>query len=150
MVRGKPISNELRNLIIKKHLNGDSSYKIAKYIEKPRSSVQSIIALFIKTNSVGLKNKIGRASNLTPARKRALKSVIINNRRCKINEVAVEFEIKTGHQISASTCNRWMKSIGYGHYRVSLNFQLRNSIILICDVHCFYRPRRSLYLHQIK
>lgn len=129
MVRGITISCEVRKLIIQKHLNGDSSYKIAKFLERPRSSVQNVITLFKKTNSVIPKKKLGRVSKLTPAKQRALKYVITKHRRTKIGELACKLEATTGCKISPATSNRWLKSIGYGHYKVII--VIKNKVLFI-------------------
>lgn len=120
MVRGTPIAKNIRELIIEIHLKGESLRAIEKVLKTPRTTEQGVLKSFKKMNSIIIKKKRGRKTNLTPAKERALKSVITKNRRANIGEIACEFKTKTGFKISSATCNRWLKNIGYGHYKVML------------------------------
>ena len=116
MARGVALSQDLRNLIIKAFKEGKSSYQIAKNLFIARSSVQNIISLFKKTGDVKLKRKTGRPSIAKPADYRALKRIIVKNRRETAAAITVEWRNHLKKDISVDTCKRSMKKIGYKFY----------------------------------
>jgi len=77
MARGKPVSVELRKLIINWHDAGKSYGQIAKEIYLPRPTVVNIIKHFKKIGSVdSLVNKRGRKSQLTTRDYRVLNKIV--------------------------------------------------------------------------
>lgn len=120
MVRGKRLSDLVRSAIVKSYLKGESITSIGKGLDIPRTTISAIIAAFKKNGSTEQKPKAGRKCNLTVRKAVALKTTIIKNRKETVQNVSLEFEKNTGSKISKATCGRWMRKIGFKHYKVKL------------------------------
>lgn len=66
MVRGKPISEEIHQLIVNKATNGKSLQEIGKELGLCKSSIQGVIEFYRKNNSVVSNiKKRGKISSIT-------------------------------------------------------------------------------------
>lgn len=122
MARGKPLSSDLRNLIISAHKNGKSCREISKNMSIPRATVQDIVNLFKNTNNIAVREKTGRPTILNDTNKRALTRIIKENRRSTAAEITVKLRTAIKKNISVSTCSRAMKKSGYRFYKVYLTY----------------------------
>lgn len=117
MVRGKPLSEDLRIAIVNANKNGKSCRKIAHEFCLPSSTVQDIVKNFKTTKSVKIGLKTGRPP-LTSARDlRTLKKIVKSNRRVNISEVTANFREMAKNTVSVSTCSRALKKIGIKSYK---------------------------------
>lgn len=122
MPRGKPVCEEIRSLIIKSHMDGKSGRKISEEVKIPRTTVQDIIKLFKNTGKIGLGKKTGRNCSFSAQDLRALKKIVLKNRRATAAEITLEWNLMCKSTVSVSTCTRAVKKLGYKFYKVS--FQL--------------------------
>lgn len=118
MTRGKPISSEIRKIIINSWNKGKNDYKIAKDLFLSRASVQNIINQFKKTQSIVIKKSTGRPSTFSERDYRCLEKLLKSNRRDSCVEIAEKWRKKCNRTISAATVTRSIKKIGYGFYKV--------------------------------
>lgn len=116
MGRGKPLSEDVRKIIISSCKSGKSAYKIAEDLHLARSTVQSIIQHYKKTGKISSLKKTGRPRITTPAENRVLKKIIKKNRRARAGELTVKWREMIKKDVSVDTCKRVMKRMGYGFY----------------------------------
>lgn len=108
-------SNDLRTLVVKHYLNGDSQREIAKKVLLSRSTVQSIIKKFKKTKCIGNLFGRGRKRKTTSTTDRLIQRKLKLDRRKSARTVASELEKDLGLLISESTVKRRAHEIGlYG------------------------------------
>lgn len=119
MVRGKALSNDMRNSIVAAHRNGVSGHNIAKNLSIPQGTVRNIITLFKNNGNIQTKARTGRRSKITERDKRALRSIIKQDRRAGSKEIAVKWSQAIDRRVSKDTCLRSLKKMGYGFYKVS-------------------------------
>lgn len=97
MARGKPICEEIRNLIINYHKSGESFGKIAETLQLNKSSVFSIVKYWKRNGSIDCKiDKKGRKSKITNRDKRALAAIVKADRRQSLRNAAAEWSKKLG------------------------------------------------------
>lgn len=70
MGRGKPISQDVREIIISSSKSGKSVHKIAQDLHLPRFTIHSIIQHYKKTGRISSLKKTGRPRITTPAENR--------------------------------------------------------------------------------
>ena len=119
MVRGKALSNDIRNSIVAAHKNGVSGHKIAKNLNIPQGTVRNIITLFKQNGNIQTKVKTGRRCKISERDERALRAIIKQDRRAASKEIAVKWSHAIGRRVSKDTCLRKIKKLGYGFYKVS-------------------------------
>lgn len=120
MVRGRPISADMRKLIVKLSQEGKSGHNIAAIIGISRSSVRNIINLFKKTRAVIGKPRPGRNKSVSGADLKVLGRIIKRNRRLRVSENLTEWRKSIKNNVSRSTCLRYIKSLGYSFYKVNI------------------------------
>lgn len=111
MARGKALSANLGQSIIKTHKNGISARKISISHSVPRSTVQDIINLFKKTGGIIESKKTGRTSKISKGDTRALKRIIKANRRSNARELTVLWRQMIKKIIFLSTTKRTVRTI---------------------------------------
>lgn len=116
MARGKPVSQEVRKIIISYSNNGKSTYQISKDLSLPRSTIQTIIEHHRKYGIVTCLKKSGRPRITTKAENRILKKIIKENRRARAGELTVLWRDAIKKDVSVDTCKRVMRRMGYGFY----------------------------------
>lgn len=116
MGRGKPITEEVRKIIIANSESGKSTYQIAKNLLLPRSTIQSIIQHYKKNATVSCLKRIGRPRLTSEAENRVLKKIIKKNRRARAGELTVQWRDMIQKDVSVDTCKRVLKRMGYGFY----------------------------------
>lgn len=116
MARGKPVTEDVRKLIITSNKNGKSAYQIAKDLSLPRSTIQTIIEHHRKHGTVSCLKKTGRSRITSKAENRILRRIIKKNRRARAGELTVLWRDAIKKNISVDTCKRVMKRMGYGFY----------------------------------
>lgn len=119
MVRGKPLSYDLRNSIVAAHTNGLSGHTIARNFSIPQGTVRNIILQFNNTGNIDTKVRTGRISKITNRDKRALRILIKQDRRASSRELGLKWADAIGRPVSKDTCLRSMKKMGYGFYKVN-------------------------------
>lgn len=119
MVRGKALSNDMRNSIVAAHKNGISGHNIAKNLSISQGTVRNIITLFKNNGNIQTKKRAGRRSKITERDERALRTIIKADRRAGSREIAVKWSNAIGRRVSKDTCLRTLKKMGYGFYKVS-------------------------------
>lgn len=119
MVRGKALSEDLRKSIIDAHDKGKSYKKIAVDFNLAKSTVQYIVNTFKETKSLKIKSKTGGPRKTTSADDRQLRRIIRKNPHATTVEIKGEWEKVTQCEVSTMTCNRRIKELGYGFYKVS-------------------------------
>lgn len=124
MVRGKPMSEDLRKSIVSAHVDGVSGRQIAKNLKISRSTVRNIISLFKREGSIKTKVKCGRTSKISQRNYRVLRKLIQQDRRVSSRELAVKWGETIGKQISKDTCLRHVKKLGYSFYKVSFTSKI--------------------------
>ena len=122
MPRGKPVCEEIRSLIIKFHKDGKSGRKISEELKIPRTTVQDIIKLLKIKGKIEQGKKTGRKVSFSAQDLRALKKIILKNRRASAAEITLDWNLMCISTVSVSTCSRAVKKLGYNFYKVS--FQL--------------------------
>lgn len=118
MVRGKPLSEDLRKSIICAHNDGISGCNIAKNLRISRYTVRNIIRLFKKEGNVTRKVRTGRISKITKRDRRVLRNLIRQDRRVSSRELASKWGNAIQMRVSKDTCLRHLKTMGYGFYKV--------------------------------
>lgn len=124
MPRGKPISNEIRKIIIEHHKSGDSLQEIADKVKVSRYSVHNIVKLYKQTNSICPKKKTGRNSTVTTSDIVSLKRILVTNRRGTVTEIAKLWSETCKRSISVGLTHKTMKKIGFGYYKVRKLFPI--------------------------
>lgn len=112
MARGKCLSEDMRNAIIKEYKKNISAYDIAKILEISRSSVRNILNLFKKTGNVNPLSKTGRPPIATDRDRRSLRKILKNDRRATTANITLEWKNAIKKQVSRDTCIREMKKMG--------------------------------------
>lgn len=131
MVRGKPMSEDLRKSIVSAHVDGVSGRQIAKNLKISRSTVRNIISLFKREGNIKTKVKCGRTSKISKRDYRVLQRLIKQDRRISSRELAVKWGDTIGRQISKDTCLRHVKKLGYNFYKVSFTNTIPVALYLV-------------------
>ena len=127
MVRGKSVSNDLREKIIKEYKNSKSYGLIAKQFKMAKSSIQYIIKNYKETKQIGRKASVGGKKSTSGADDRCLRKIILNNRRATTSEIRNIWAESIKKPISTSTCLRRINSMGYSFYKVKYNIWIINT-----------------------
>lgn len=128
MARGKPLSIDIRKLIIDYNKKGESKHKIAKILSISRSTVRSVIKNFETTKDLLPRVKCGRKSKFSPADMRYLERIITKNRRASSIEIASELSQSAKKTVSSRHCQRLIKRLNYGFYTVGVNTHVDHSM----------------------
>lgn len=119
MVRGSPLSLDLRKAIINLSDSGQSGCQIAKSLSISRYTIRNIIKNKKQTGNVDPKPRSGSKPKATKTDLRALRKIAKANRRNNCGELALLWSETAGKTFSLSTTNRSLKKIGFGFYKVS-------------------------------
>ena len=109
----KEHSTDLRSLVIKHFLNGDSYAVIAKKALIPRPSVQYIVQKYKKTKCIVNLSRGGRKRKTTAAVDRIIQRKIKVDRRKSATSVKSEIEKELGVSIHANTVRNRLHEIGF-------------------------------------
>lgn len=141
MSRGKAVSEEIRKVIIHLHSKGKSAAQIADIVNLSRYTVRNIIKLYKTTGSVAQKQRNGSRPHYSDTNLRALRRIIMKNRRANYGELRVLWNQATDKCFSRATCHRAARKLGFKTYKVSSNCFRFVSVFnfTIC------RQRKSLY-----
>nr|CAA82360.1 putative transposase [Drosophila hydei]prf//2013359A transposase [Drosophila hydei] len=117
MVRGKPISKEIRVLIRDYFKSGKTLTEISKQLNLPKSSVHGVIQIFKKNGNIenNIANR-GRTSAITPRDKRQLAKIVKADRRQSLRNLASKWSQQLA-KLSSESGRDKLKSIGYGFYK---------------------------------
>lgn len=111
----KEYSNDLRELVIKHFLNGDSEREIAKKVLIPRTSVHYIISKYKATKCIANMSGRGRKRKTTARVDRVLQRKIKADRRISASTIKAELQSEFNVTISETTIKRRAHEIGlYG------------------------------------
>ena len=109
-------SNDIRALVIKHRLAGDSIATVARKAGIAKASAQKIINRFKETGSTDNRPRTGRKRKTTTRDDRLLRRKIISNRKKSAQSVASELNEESSLSISAETVRRRMHESGFkGH-----------------------------------
>ena len=123
----KEYSSDLRQLVIKHFLNGDSEREIAKKVLIPRHSLHYIIAKYKSKKYIGNLMGRGRRRKTSTDTDRILQRKVKTNRQKSAASVKAELENELKIIISESTVRRRLHEVGpYG--RVALKKPYVNKI----------------------
>ncbi|CAF3239743.1 unnamed protein product [Rotaria socialis] len=106
-------SSDLRELVIKHHLNGDSIRTIVKKVDLSHSTIHSIIKKWNDTGSVMNRLGRGRKRHTTSRVDRIIHRTIISNRRKAAPDVAIDLKRDHNISITAQTVRNRMHEVGY-------------------------------------
>lgn len=120
MARGKALSIELRNLIVKLRLDGKSGRKIAKDLDLPVSSVADIIKKYSSSGSVAIGKSTGRKRIINDRDVRVLISIAKENRRSSLRDLNAIWSERIKKRASTETTRKYLRKRGYKFYKVSL------------------------------
>lgn len=124
MTRGKAVGEEVRKIIVSLARSGKSASEIGNVVNLSRYTVRNIIRLYKTTNSVVQKRKTGRKPTITDINKRALRRILVQNRRSNYGELSILWNTATGKQFSRTTCHRVATELGFKVYKVGLEGHL--------------------------
>ncbi|XP_075150945.1 uncharacterized protein LOC142225054 [Haematobia irritans] len=118
MIRGKPLCEEIRILIIDKFKSGKTYGQISTDLRIPRSTIQSIVSKYKVCGNFGnnVSNR-GRTSKISLRDKRALANIIKQNRRSTIRDIALKWSEAIGKPVKREWTQLQLKSIGYNFYK---------------------------------
>lgn len=136
MGRGKIIDEKICSIIIKFANSGKSNSEIANLLDLSRYSVRNIVKRYKTTGSVTTKPRYVRKSNVTDADRRALRRIIVKNRRSNYLDLSALWSDAIGRRISRSTCHREAHKLGFGTYKVT--FLTIKIIKFILDKYFFF------------
>lgn len=141
MSRGKAVSQEIRKVIIHLHSKGKSAAQIAETVNLSRYTVRNIIKMYKTSGSVAQKQRNGSHPHYSNTNLRALRRIIMQNRRANYSELKVLWNQATGKYFSRATCHRAAQKLGFKTYKVSSNW-FHFLSVLIFTIH---RPKKSPY-----
>ncbi|CAF4494487.1 unnamed protein product [Rotaria socialis] len=111
----KEFSHDLREVVIKRYLNGDSERDIARDLLISRNTVHYMIAKYKSTKCIGNLIGRGRKRKTTAHVDRVIQRKIKTNRRKSAMAVKIELQTELNITVSESTISRRAHEIGlYG------------------------------------
>lgn len=119
MARGKEISVEIRSVILKLSEDGLSQVKIASTLGLSRSTVGNILRHIQESGCLEANKRPGQPRKVTQRDVRALTHIVKNNRRSAAKDLTVVWNDATGKDLSISTTKKYLKTSGYGFYKVN-------------------------------
>lgn len=111
--RGKELSQDLRDLIIKMFKEHKSQRRIGEIIGKSHATVQKVIEKFKKEGSTKTRARSGRPSIFTPAEKRIIVRKVQENPKKSAPKVQMEIENQIGKSCNPETVRHVLRSAGY-------------------------------------
>lgn len=126
MTRGKAVSEDVRKIIVSLSRSGKSASEIGNIVNLSRYTVRNIIRLYKTTASIAQKQKTGRKRRVTNINKRALRRILVENRRSNYGEISILWITATGKNFSRTTCHRVAVELGFklqGRFNDHLNLQ---------------------------
>lgn len=119
MGHGKPLSEDIRKVIISSCNSGKSGFKNST---RPSPSEIYYTIYYIqhnkKTGKLPSLKKTGRPRITTLAQNRVLQKIIKQNRRARAGELTVRWREMVNKDVSVDTCKRVKKRMGYGFHTV--------------------------------
>ena len=112
-LRGKELSQDLRDLIIKLHKEKNSQREIAKIVGKSRSTIQKIITKFQITGNTKNKIRTGRPSIFTEKESRMIVRKVKNNPKISAPILKTDIENAVGKTCHPETIRRLLRKAGY-------------------------------------
>lgn len=107
------MSIDMRELIIKLHQKKKSLAEIAKVIDRPRGTVQSVIKKFKITGSIATAPRNGRPRILSKREERTVTQAVKNNPRISAPKIAAQVELDTGKKVHPENIRRILRKSGY-------------------------------------
>ena len=114
----KEYSYDLRQVVIKHFLNGDSEHEIARKVLIPRSCINYMIKKYKSTKCIGNIIGRGRKRKTTAQIDRIIQRKIKANRRISSTSIKAQLQTEINIIISESTIRRRANEIGL-HSRVA-------------------------------
>ncbi|XP_076326346.1 uncharacterized protein LOC143233705 [Tachypleus tridentatus] len=118
MANRKELSSDLKNRIIVKYKSRVSLSGIAKQLNVPKSTVQSIIDKYKLTGSIANLPRSGRPTKISERTKRKVLREVSRNPRLTRNDVQ-KLVRETGVEVSTSTVTNMLRSSGFRARRPS-------------------------------
>src|SRR5215475_10822738 len=116
MVRGKPISIEIRELIIEKHKAGLSVSQISRHLDIVRSTVSRILKRFRETGSSQPGRAKGNLCKLTKRELRLFERHMNAKRNDSIAQLTEWVRLTFDKPLSERTIRRYVSRCGYKYY----------------------------------
>jgi transposase len=105
----KPLSEDLRKLVVKADARGEKDHNIAKWFDISVSCVESILRLHRNTGSVAPKPYIGRKSSITNEMITSIKDLIKKKADSTLEEILTDLKLP----IQKSQLSNLLKKLGY-------------------------------------
>lgn len=121
MARGKAVSVELRNIIIRSHQSGESGRKIAKKLSLPVSTVADLIKKYKNEGHINIGRSPGRKKTISQREVRQLVKLVKDNRRSNLRNLTKMWSDMLKKKISIETTRKYLKFNGYHFYKVRYN-----------------------------
>lgn len=110
--KNKETTEEERQIAVKRFRKGESFKTIAEILNRPISTVKSIIYRFSQSNSYRNKPRRGRPSVLTPADKRQIVRKVKRNPKLSAPRIRSEVENEIGKHVTAQTIRNVLHEAG--------------------------------------
>lgn len=118
MARGKPITQEIRQIIVSLNLKGVTQKNIAQTVNLSWMTVHNIIKHFIQHNTKEIRQKSGRRPVVSDRDIRALERLVKENRRKSAKDISFLWNNIIKKEISVTTTKRYLHKLEIGFYKV--------------------------------
>lgn len=111
--RGKELSTDLRECIIKLYLEDKTQRQIAEIVGKSRATVQKTIERYNQEGNNKTKRRSGRPSTFTPSEKRIIVRKVQKDPKISAPKIQMEIENEVGKVCSTETIRKVLHTAGY-------------------------------------
>lgn len=123
MVRGKPLDQKLREVIINQYHKDKTIREIASELSLAPTTVFNIIKKFGETGNVNVRGKSsGRPRVVSERNPRHLIKICKSGRRNTLREVTARWNTESGLNVSRECCRKYIHKGGLSFYKVWLTF----------------------------
>lgn len=111
--KGKETTVEERKIILNLRNQNKTIKEISEIVNRPKSTITSIIKRFSGSENLQNKARIGRPKKLTSRETRKIVQIVKRNPKTTSSKIAAEFKELTGKDIHPRTVRRTLHSAGY-------------------------------------
>lgn len=104
---------EVKNLVLDLYQRGEKISNIARILEIPRSTVDSVVIKFRDRGNVENIKRPGRPPLICDREYRKLERIVKRERRAPLNEITARFNENRGNRVSSKTVKRKLRQHGY-------------------------------------
>ena len=113
MVKSKELSIEIRNLIVKKHLEGYSYAQISAFMEISKTTIASIVQKYRNSGTTGNAIRLGRPNKLKDRTKRLIKRQILTERSISAGSICANLNIRHSLVVSSQSVRNAIHEFGF-------------------------------------